>query len=148
MICIHQQWIYGASDAFLRRSLIDSGAIFIVCGTINKDNYPNCDKKLKFWQNKFPKWTEKPMADIVPKLDECGQDLMKRMLQLHPSKRITARQTLRHPYFSKIIDKQNTEIDAFPETKAFIKRKKRKKKLSHSKSIDYNEFAGPIMAVV
>ena len=122
--------------------------IFTVCGTINKENYPNCGQKLKFWQSQFPKWKEKPIADIAPDLDECGLDLMRRMLKLHPSQRITAKQALRHPYFSKIIDEQNTEIDAFPETQTFINKKKRNKKLSHSQSIDYNEFAGPIMAMV
>ena len=39
---------------------------------------------------------------IVPTLDKIGLDLLNHMLKYEPSKRITARTALSHPYFADI----------------------------------------------
>ena len=39
---------------------------------------------------------------IVPTLDKIGLDLLNHMLKYEPSKRITARASLSHPYFADI----------------------------------------------
>eukprot|EP01084_Bolivina_argentea_P157693 274776_1 len=49
----------------------------------------------------FPKWKAKPFRLMVPNLNYLGQDLIKRLLNLDPNERISAKQALRHPYFFK-----------------------------------------------
>ena len=39
---------------------------------------------------------------IVPSLDPVGLDLLSHMLRYEPSRRVTARTALTHPYFSDI----------------------------------------------
>ena len=39
---------------------------------------------------------------IVPTLDPVGLDLLSHMLRYEPSRRVTARTALTHPYFSDI----------------------------------------------
>ena len=47
----------------------------------------------------FPKWEAKRTDLMIPSLDHLGRDLIKRMLQLDHTKRISANQALKHPYF-------------------------------------------------
>ena len=42
------------------------------------------------------------LMQIVPTLDKIGLDLLNHMLKYEPSKRITARAALSHPYFADI----------------------------------------------
>ncbi|KAH7826340.1 putative CDK5 [Monocercomonoides exilis] len=42
------------------------------------------------------------LGSVVPSLDVSGMDLLLKMLQYDPSKRITAREALNHPWFSDI----------------------------------------------
>ena len=42
------------------------------------------------------------LAHLVPNLPEEGVDLLTRMLQHDPTKRITAREALDHPFFASI----------------------------------------------
>ena len=75
--------------------------IFRCMGTPNVESWPDIHSH-KYFQRQFPKWKAKPIAEFVPALtDEDGHNLLKRMLLLNPNKRITAKQALRHPYFSK-----------------------------------------------
>lgn len=41
-------------------------------------------------------------TQVVPSLDPVGLDLLEQMLRYEPSKRITARTALSHPYFADI----------------------------------------------
>eukprot|EP00484_Ammonia_sp_Unknown_P017639 CAMPEP_0197043142 /NCGR_PEP_ID=MMETSP1384-20130603/19424_1 /TAXON_ID=29189 /ORGANISM="Ammonia sp." /LENGTH=344 /DNA_ID=CAMNT_0042474389 /DNA_START=90 /DNA_END=1124 /DNA_ORIENTATION=- len=75
--------------------------IFKICGTPNQHSWPNVARFAHF-QSKFPKWSPVPVHKIVPHLDALGQDLFSRMLLLNPDKRITAKQSLRHPYFLQL----------------------------------------------
>lgn len=80
--------------------------IFKNLGTPNYFNSnDNCLLYLPYFKNnasKFPKWRKKPIKLMIPSLDNLGQDLIKRMLNLDPEKRISAKQCLRHPYFNTI----------------------------------------------
>jgi serine/threonine protein kinase len=50
----------------------------------------------------FPHWPTRSIAAVVPKLDPMGVDLLSKMLQYQPSKRISAKQALSHPWFDDL----------------------------------------------
>ncbi|VFQ84684.1 unnamed protein product [Cuscuta campestris] len=75
--------------------------IFRVMGTPYEDTWPGV-ASLPDYKSSFPKWPPKDLATIVPNLDACGIDLLRKMLNLDPSKRITARNALEHGYFKDI----------------------------------------------
>lgn len=43
-----------------------------------------------------------PLEVLVPGLDEVGLDLLSRMLQCNPARRITAKQAMQHPYLADV----------------------------------------------
>ena len=54
----------------------------------------------------FPKWPRRSIGAATPKLDAQGVDLLSRMLVYQPSKRISAKAALQHPWFDDL-DKTN-----------------------------------------
>ena len=54
------------------------------------------------YQVTFPQWEGKPLSQLVPQLDEDGIDLLGKFLAYDPSKRISARDALAHPYFNGV----------------------------------------------
>lgn len=54
----------------------------------------------------FPKWRPKSLAELVPGLDTQGLDLLCRLLEYDPNRRITAKAALEHPYFDDIREAQ------------------------------------------
>jgi serine/threonine protein kinase len=75
--------------------------IFRQLGTPNEQTWPGVSK-LPDFKSSFPKWSQKALSEIprlTPALDANGLDLLGRMLVYEPSKRISARQALQHPYF-------------------------------------------------
>ncbi|KAI8885581.1 protein serine/threonine kinase [Backusella circina FSU 941] len=82
--------------------------IFKVLGTPTEEIWP---KMAQFPEYKrdfeiFPKIS---LETIVPKLDSLGIDLLKRLLEYPPEKRITANDALQHPYFDDLRKKETTE---------------------------------------
>jgi serine/threonine protein kinase len=76
--------------------------IFQVLGTPNEEIWPGVTK-LPDFKPSFPQW---PTIDItlrVPGIDPAGLDLLKQMVCYEPSKRISARDALRHPYFKDLV---------------------------------------------
>lgn len=51
-------------------------------------------------QDVFPRWAAQNLMEMMEPLDVNGVDLMRRMLAYEPSRRISARQALTHPYFA------------------------------------------------
>eukprot|EP00270_Netrium_digitus_P013154 TRINITY_DN4347_c0_g1_i2.p1 TRINITY_DN4347_c0_g1~~TRINITY_DN4347_c0_g1_i2.p1 ORF type:complete len:302 (-),score=86.72 TRINITY_DN4347_c0_g1_i2:201-1106(-) len=76
--------------------------IFRILGTPTEETWLGVTS-LPDFKSAFPKWPPKDLSTIVPSLDAVGLDLLAKMLQLDPSKRVTARAALQHEYFNDII---------------------------------------------
>ncbi|KAF6001479.1 hypothetical protein F1559_001826 [Cyanidiococcus yangmingshanensis] len=57
--------------------------------------------ELRDWHD-FPQWKARPLIQILPDLGETGCALLSEMLRLDPSRRITAAEALRHPFFDDV----------------------------------------------
>ncbi|XP_024996226.1 cell division control protein 2 homolog A-like isoform X1 [Cynara cardunculus var. scolymus] len=75
--------------------------IFKIMGTPKEDTWPGVTS-LPDYKSTFPKWPPQDLATMVPNLDKAGLDLLHKMLNLDPCKRITARAALAHEYFKDI----------------------------------------------
>mmetsp|Transcript_16792 Transcript_16792/g.23360 ORF Transcript_16792/g.23360 Transcript_16792/m.23360 type:complete len:304 (-) Transcript_16792:74-985(-) len=75
--------------------------IFRTLGTPNETVWPGVTK-LPEYQPTFPQHPPQPLSKIIPQLDPLGIDLLEKMLQYEPSKRISAKNALRHPYFNDL----------------------------------------------
>ncbi|KAL8140746.1 hypothetical protein V2J09_006767 [Rumex salicifolius] len=74
--------------------------IFRLLGTPNETVWPGVTK-LKDW-HEYPQWSPRPLSTAVPDLDEEGLNLLSMMLQYEPSKRISAKKAMEHPYFNDL----------------------------------------------
>ena len=75
--------------------------IFRILGTPNNSVWPGVES-YQYYKSTFPKWTGRPLSDIVH-LDTVGIDLLGKMLVYDPSKRISAEDALKHPYFEDLL---------------------------------------------
>ncbi|XP_018843062.2 cyclin-dependent kinase B2-1 [Juglans regia] len=74
--------------------------IFKLLGTPNEEMWPGVSS-LMHW-HEYPQWRPKPVSTAVPNLDKDGLDLLSQMLQYEPSKRISAKKAMEHPYFDDL----------------------------------------------
>ncbi|OWY42794.1 cell division control protein 2 [Alternaria alternata] len=72
--------------------------IFRILGTPNEQDWPGVTSFPDF-KPSFPKWGRTDVANIVTNLDEVGLDLLDALLVYDPAGRISAKQTVIHPYF-------------------------------------------------
>lgn len=75
--------------------------IFRVLGTPNEDTFPGVTS-LEYYKYSFPKWKSTNLALLAPNLCDKGVDLLSRMISYDPSRRIHARDALKHPYFDDL----------------------------------------------
>lgn len=79
--------------------------IFRVLGTPNEVTWPRVTCMPDF-KSTFPKWEPKLLSTLVSGLDSLGLDLLSQMLRYEPSKRISAKQALKHPFFDSLYNLQ------------------------------------------
>ena len=85
--------------------------IFKVLGTPSENNWPDASN-LPAFKPMFPKWKAINMKDHTPTLDEMEIDLLKGLVALDPSKRVSARQAILHPYFDTL-DKSQFNLPTY-----------------------------------
>ena len=80
--------------------------IFRQLGTPSEDTWPGCTQ-LQDWNGAFPRWVRSDYTkNCVDNLDHNGIDLLDRLLAYSPKDRITAKDSINHPYFDDL-DKDN-----------------------------------------
>ena len=77
--------------------------IFQMFGTPNEKTWPGVTKLPEF-KLTFPQFKGKGISSYNRNIDNIGLDLLSRMIQLDPCKRISAKQALQHPYFNDLRD--------------------------------------------
>ncbi|OMJ09277.1 Cyclin-dependent kinase A-1 [Smittium culicis] len=75
--------------------------IFRILGTPTEETWPSVTS-LPDYKPSFPKWQAQSLKELLPKLCPDGIDLISKMLIYDPSRRITAKQALLHPYFNDV----------------------------------------------
>ena len=75
--------------------------IFRTLGTPSEEVWPGVSS-LPDYKPTFPQWPAQDVSKICPTLDDSGLDLLQQMLHYEPSKRITAKAALSHPWFDDI----------------------------------------------
>jgi len=75
--------------------------IFRILGTPNEDVWPGV-VDLPNYKTTFPHWRASDITRIVPGLDANGYDLLGKMLEYDPAKRISAKRAMNHPYFDSL----------------------------------------------
>jgi len=78
--------------------------IFRTLGTPGEEEWPGVTK-LPDYKPTFPKWKKQSLGQNLPNIDPQGLDLLKQMLIYQPSKRISAKEALQHPYFNELLSK-------------------------------------------
>ncbi|KAJ3038246.1 hypothetical protein HDV00_000843 [Rhizophlyctis rosea] len=75
--------------------------IFKVLGTPDEKDWPNVNQ-LPEYSADFPLYPKTQLSASLPKLGADGIDLLERLLEYQPEKRIGAEKALQHPFFEGI----------------------------------------------
>ncbi|GAA5981957.1 hypothetical protein JCM10908_004682 [Rhodotorula pacifica] len=81
--------------------------IFRLMGTPTVQTWPGL-AQMPDNKGSFPKWQPADLRKLLPEMDERGLHLLNSMLQIDPERRISAKSSLRHPYFHPPSPKANT----------------------------------------
>lgn len=79
--------------------------IFKIMGTPTEEQLPLSNNLTNWKPQNFTVYEGKKLSDVVPRLDAQGYDLLAQLLSVNPSKRITAKNALNHPWFADLPDK-------------------------------------------
>ena len=76
--------------------------IFRLMGNPTEQSWPGISQNAKFNAIQWPTFPAYNLRELinVEQIDDQGLDLLMKMLEYEPARRITARQALQHPYFS------------------------------------------------
>ena len=75
--------------------------IFQIRGTPDEESYPGVTS-LPDFKEIFPKWRKQDLQTLVPTLCPAGIDLLEKLLEYNPDRRISAKYALNHPYFDEL----------------------------------------------
>ena len=75
--------------------------IFQMYGTPTEKTWPGISKLPEF-KLTFPQFKGKGISAYNKNIDPIGLDLLSKMIQIDPCKRISAKQALQHPYFNEL----------------------------------------------
>ena len=75
--------------------------IFQVLGTPNEISYPGVTQCPEY-KDVFPQWRPRNLSEVVPALCPDGIDLLSKLLEYSPSRRLSAKSALQHPYFDEL----------------------------------------------
>jgi serine/threonine protein kinase len=76
-------------------------SMFKVLGTPNEAIWPGVSQ-LPEYKTTFPTYARRDLTEIIPNADPLALDLIEKMLEYDPSKRISAKSALDHPYFDDL----------------------------------------------
>ncbi|GAB6019379.1 Cyclin-dependent kinase 17 [Chamberlinius hualienensis] len=86
--------------------------IFKVLGTPNDNAWPGISVYEEFQSFNFPHYEPEPLINRAPRLDGDGIDLLIRFLKYEATKRISAEDSIKHPYFRSL----GTNVQKLPDT--------------------------------
>lgn len=75
--------------------------IFRIMGTPSERSWPGISQFPEYKSN-FHVYATQDLRMFLPQIDQVGLDLISRMLQLRPEMRLSAHQTLKHPWFEDL----------------------------------------------
>ncbi|SAM02626.1 hypothetical protein [Absidia glauca] len=85
--------------------LWSAGCIF--AGTPTEETWPKVSQVPEYKRD-FELFAPIPLESILPKLDPLGIDLLKKLLEYPPEKRIAASDAIQHPYFEDLRKKEHS----------------------------------------
>ncbi|XP_020202937.1 cell division control protein 2 homolog D isoform X2 [Cajanus cajan] len=74
--------------------------IFRLLGTPKEEMWPGVSKLMNW--HEYPQWNPQNLSTAAPNFGELGLDLLSQMLKYEPSKRISAKKAMEHPYFDDL----------------------------------------------
>ena len=75
--------------------------IFRLLGTPDESSWPGVTS-LQDWNSSFPVWPALNVGACVPELSDEGLDLLEQLIVLDPRERLSAQESLRHPFLKEL----------------------------------------------